>query len=631
MSTDEHKDDRPAGERAALQQEIDRSHAEIGTLKRLLAEREGYIEEMRASTSWRISAPLRMVGTWLKQRGWFGRRPFEARGRTFEIGRDEYQSWLRRYSSVDAAMRERLAAATNALAARPLISLIVLGGNDDPELMRATIGSLRRQVYPHWELCIAADGAASVRGLIEREAAQDARIRANATLDLARGDYVGFIDAGDLIAEDALFWVAREISLHPELDLIFSDEDQIDRDGVRFDPFFKPAWNPALMLSQNAFGRLGAFRRSLVEKAGRFRQGSDGAAEHDLVLRCAEATIADRIRHIPRVLYHRGAPWHPAVAPGRPTSKVPDPPPLVGIVMPTTLRNEVTQRCLRSILSQTGYRNFELLLVATERDITTQRATYRDVLGDPRVRTIPYARAPFNFSWVCNLGAAQSRGPLLCFLNDDVEVTHADWLDQLVARVSLDGAGAAGPMLYYPSGLIQHAGVMLGLGGLADHTFRNLKRGQPGYFARAALEQDTSCLTAACFLVRRDLFEAVGGFDDTLPSVFNDVDLCIKLRRAGARLIWTPAAEMIHHESATYGDPNDPSRTAEFERDIALMRKRWLVTLDHDPCYNPNLSLKRWHEFELASPPRTAFASSDGALYPQQSVSRTGTPFFTLP
>jgi GT2 family glycosyltransferase len=510
-----------------------------------------------------------------------------------------------------------------------------------------------------------------VRELIESQAAQDKRIRvtfraenghisanSNSALDLATGDYVALLDADDVITEDALFWVAHEIALDPQTDMIFSDEDKIDEEGRRFDPYFKPAWNPALMLGQNMFCHLGVYRRSLVEQVGRFRVGFEGAQDHDLALRCADAIAPERIRHIPRVLYHwrataqstaatleskpyaldagvkavedhlrrRGAKAHVETA-GifyRAVYELPDPPPLVSLIVPTTLRNAITRRCLQSVLGKTRYGNFELLLLATEADLAAGRAAFADCLADARVRALTYRAESFNYSWVNNVGAAEARGSLLCFLNDDVEVIGDDWLDTLVARVSLAGVGVAGPMLYYPSDKIQHAGVLLGVGGVADHAFRTAERGQAGYFARAALEQDYSCVTAACMLVRRDLFETIGGFDAELPTAFNDVDLCIRLRRTGARIVWTPAAELYHHESLTYGAHNSPQRAAQFERDVLAIRARWGAVLDRDPAYNPNLSFDREHQFQLAAPPRTPFAAD--AIDLQKPVSRTAWP-----
>jgi O-antigen biosynthesis protein len=212
-----------------------------------------------------------------------------------------------------------------------------------------------------------------------------------------------------------------------------------------------------------------------------------------------------------------------------------------------------------------------------------------------------------------NLAAAGARGNLLCFLNDQVEVIDENWLEKLVARVNLDGVGAAGPMLHYSSDMIHSAGVLLGVGGVADHAYRNVKRGHAGYFWRALLEQDYSCLTAACLLVRRDLFEEVGGFDCVL-SAFNDVDLCLRLRCTGARIVWTPATQMYCHPSLSSRSHDSADRAGQFDRDVQVMRARWKDILDNDPCYNPNLSLDHKHQFQLAAPPRTVFGSRDGLV-----------------
>jgi O-antigen biosynthesis protein len=667
-----------ASDLAALQRKIDLARAENFTFKRLLTERERQIEDMRQSTSWRVTALMRDLGDWLRTKRWTGLPPIAARRRrvSFVIDDGEYQQWLRSYSLIDSVLRARLAARVDSLAARPVISVIMPSYNVDVKFLRAAIDSVRQQIYPFWELCISDDAStlAGVRALLERCAAEDDRIRvtfrasnghisanSNSALDLARGDYVALMDADDLLPEDALFWVAHEIALNPDVDLIFSDEDKVDETGRRFDPYFKAAWNPALMLAQNAFCHLGVYRRSLVEQVGRFREGYEGAQDHDLVLRCADATTPDRIRHIPRVLYHwRAVPQSTAASlAAKPYAgeagqrsiedhlrrhgieghvertagsfyqavyAMPDPAPRVSIIMPTTLRNRVTPRCLRSVLDQTRYGNFELVLIANEPDLAAGNAHPKlaRLLRDPRVRTLGYQASAFNFSWVNNFGAEKTDGALLCFLNDDIEVINPDWLAQLVARVSLDGVAAAGPMLYYPSTLIQHAGVLLGVGGVADHAFRNEEHGQIGYFARAALEQDYTCLTAACLLMRRDAFAAVGGFDVALPTAFNDVDLCIRLRRAGMRIIWTPAAQMYHHESLTFGAPDSPSRAGQFDRDVETMRSRWREALDDDPCYNPNLSLDPKRQFQLAAPPRTAFGLSDlGGPECDQAISRT--------
>jgi hypothetical protein len=264
------------------------------------------------------------------------------------------------------------------------------------------------------------------------------------------------------------------------------------------------------------------------------------------------------------------------------------------------------------VLGKTNYRSFELIILATATHLAAARANSKlaKLMADPRVVTRSHDSEPFNYSSVNNIGAKEAKGALLCFLNDDIEAITEDWLGELVSRACLKGVGAAGPMLYYPSDLIQHAGVLLGVGGIADHAFRCMKRSEAGYFARAMLEQDYSCLTAACLVVRRQAFETAGGFDTAFPAAFNDVDLCIRMRRKGWRLIWTPAAQLYHHESLTFGDDQSPQRKDQYMRDVELMRSRWRAILGSDPYYNPNLKLDSGRQFELAFPPRLPYPPS---------------------
>ena len=385
------------------------------------------------------------------------------------------------------------------------------------------------------------------------------------------------MDCNDLIPEQALYRVAKEIVAHPEADLIFSDEDYIDAEGKRFGPSFKGNWNPALMLSRNAVGRLGAFRRSLVEKVGGFRPGF--GLDHDLALRCARATSPAQIRHIARVLYHRRTTvaetisWevgqraimeHVAECGARATVRyagpqsyqveyaVPSPPPLVSILLPSTCEARLIEPCLQSLLARTSYQNLEIFLLVNER-CRPRAAELATKFASSRLRPLAYPDRPFNYSWVNNWGASQASGEFLCFLNDDTTIITPDWLERLVARASLAGVAAAGPMLLYPNEAIQHAGLILGLGGVADHACRGLPRGSYGYLDRGRLEQDVSCVTAACMVMRSAVFRELGGFDETLVVAFNDVDLCIRVRAAGWRMIWTPAVELYHHESASVG------------------------------------------------------------------------------
>ena len=532
-----------------------------------------------------------------------------------------------------------------------MISIIVPVSGDDQKWLGGTIGSLRTQLYPHWELCLAIGNSLpeSLSTRLHALAGQGGRIRiaqvedpatwarkVNAALKLASGDFVALLGPGDALSEHALYWAAKELIAFPETDLIFSDEDKIEGEATLSDPWFKSDWNPALMLSCNAFGRLGVFRRSLLERVGGVSADFEGAEEFELVLRCARASEPHRIRHISRILYHRRGVaenervsidgWEAgrrAIAEHLASQKIaaevrrtscgyqvvyatPTALPKVSVLIATTARPDLVKPCLQTLLERTSYDNWEIMLLVSDgvRKIP-ERDAFLNKLGNwPNVRIAEYPDRPFNYSWVNNFGATQVFGDILCFLNDDTEVMGADWLDQLVARVSLPQVAAAGPMLYYPDGTIQHAGVILGLGpsGIAGHACHGEPRGSQGYFGRACLEQDVSCVTAACMAIRADVFRKVGGFDEAMPLAYNDVDLCLRLRAAGWRIIWTPAAELVHHESASLGRHDTGDWAEQYARDIALMRQRWQSILNADPFYNRNLSLE--HGYKLAFPPR---------------------------
>lgn len=561
-----------------------------------------------------------------------------------------YAAWAARHSP-GPQERARIPAEIASMAEPPLISVLMPVYETDPRWLGAAIRSIQAQLYPHWELCLSDDAStrAEVRAMLAAAAAEDGRIKVhfraqrghisantNSALTLASGKFIALVDADDELPPDALYWIAREIVAHPDVDMIFSDEDKIDAKGRRFGPYFKGDWSPALMLGQNAFSHLGVFRRSLVAAAGGLREGFEGAQDHDLALRCAELTEPARIRHVPRVLYHwRALPQSTATSPAvkpyawqagrrailehlarqgvaaevepgvggfyRVRYARPDEWPLVSIVVPSRL-GDVARRSLGAVLAGSTYPRFEVLLAVGVGDAARpEAATHLAALnGDERLRVVAYERTPFNYSWVNNHAARQARGDYLCFLNDDVTPIAPGWLEEMVLRARLPAVGAVGAMLYYPNDTIQHAGVILGTGGVADHAHRHLRRGSPGYFGRAALDQDLSCVTAAAMVMPRRLFEEIGGFDEALPCAFNDVDLCLRIRRAGQRILWTPQAELYHHESLTFGPHDSPERTEQFHKDVAEMRRRWAAELDADPFYNPNLSRDIRRQWQVA-------------------------------
>ena len=565
------------------------------------------------------------------------------------VFRPSYKRWIRQYDTLTAADRNCLKSDIARLPSSQLISIITPVGEGQIELLQDTARSIHEQLYPNfeWLLAVGASASETVLASLRTLSHEDARIRiavceepetwacmANAALAVAAGDFVAPIDPGDAFAEHALYWMTIELRANPDVDLIFSDEDKI-ANGVRFEPWFKTDWNPALMLCTNAFGRLGLYRRTLVKSLGGFNPHFDGAEEYELVLRCARASKPDRIRHVARILAHRGAvsearqgtseatkacrrvvledvkvrglqvevkPACGAVA--RIIYACPSSRPRVSIVIPTTARPDVLEPCLTSLLTRTSYGNYEILLLVSRplAELSERAALLKRFGRNTNIRILTYLHRSFNFSQVSNMGAAQATGALLCFLNDDTEVLTEDWLEQLVSRVLLPQVAAAGPTLYYPDGTIQHAGVILGLGGIAGHACHRQPRGSPGYFGRALLEQDVSCVTAACMVVRADIFAAVGRFDERMPLAYNDVDLCLRMRSAGWRIIWTPAAELIHRKSASLGRHDRGCLTEQFRSDVEFMRRRWGPILDRDPFYNRNLSLKR--AYDLAFPPR---------------------------
>jgi O-antigen biosynthesis protein len=562
-----------------------------------------------------------------------------------------YERWIARYDTLNQGSRHKIIADIAQLRTKPTISIIMPVCAGAGKCFKSTLNSVETQLYPYWELCLAVGHSAldELREELDALEKRENRIRiarsessatwadqANRALTLATGDFVAPLDVGDTLAEDALYWVAREARDGAGADLIFSDEDTIEGKAHRVDPWFKPDWNPALMLACNAFGRLGAYRRSLVQRLGGFRVGFDGAEEYDLVLRCAAATEVNRIRHVARVLYHRGATIrikeqqgkssnedagaravaHHLAAEGiaakvsggngeyQLTYALPIPHPRVSVIIATTARPDIAEPCFTSLLQRTTYDNLEILLLVNRSvlDVSERADFLKRIAEEPRVRVVDYPDCPFNYSAVNNFGAAQASGNILCFLNDDTEIVTADWLEILVSRVSLPQLAAAGPMLYYPDDTIQHAGVVLGLSGIAGHACLHEPRGSRGYFGRACLEQDVSCVTAACMAIRADVFRRLGGFDENMPLAYNDVDLCLRLRSAGWRIIWTPAAELVHRESASLGRHDQGPRAEQYAHDVTLMRQRWGPLLQADPFYNVNFGLERG--YGLAFPPR---------------------------
>jgi GT2 family glycosyltransferase len=572
----------------------------------------------------------------------------------------EYDRWVRECDPLTDADRRKIRNHIGAMEVRPLFSVIMPAYNTPENLLHDAIASVRAQLYSDWELCIADDGSPSghVARTLQQAAAEDQRIKwvrrerngniaaaTNSALALATGEFVVLMDHDDLMAERALYEVAAELSLYPDADILYSDEDQIDSTGRRTSPYFKPDWNVELMLGHNMVSHLGAYRRNLVERIGGMRVGYEGSQDYDLTLRAAAATDTKRIRHIPSILYHwrqhttsfskareqacidaarravadflvsqgvAGATVGPA--PAVPTwSRVrwplPDPAPKVSVIIPTRDRPALLARCTSGVLLRTDYPNLEVIIADNDTADPEAASMLRRLAEHPRVRVL-HCPGPFNFAAINNSAVQAATGEVLLLLNNDTDVIHGDWLQEMVSLACRPGIGAVGAKLRYPNDTIQHAGVVLGVGsfsggpGVAGHYGLSLRAADVGYLGHQALAREAAAVTAACLAIRKSAYQEVGGLDEiNLPVAFNDVDLCLRLRELGLRNIWTPFAELYHLESVSRGDDLDFDKVDRFNRSAAYMRDRWGPILDNDPFYNTNFS-RIDHNFRLAFPAR---------------------------
>jgi glycosyltransferase involved in cell wall biosynthesis len=562
-----------------------------------------------------------------------------------------YQRWIDTHDTISACDIAEMQRLSKLFPKRPLVSVVMPTYNTPEKFLREAIESVRAQTYDRWELCIADDCStdAHVRHVLAEYAQADPRIKvarreenghisraSNSALELAGGEWIALLDHDDLLAPHALFCVVDIVNRHQDLMLIYSDEDKIGIDGVRRDPYFKSDWNLDLFLSHNMFSHLGVYRRDLVASIGGFRPGFEGAQDYDLALRCVERISHEQICHIPHVLYHwRMAPGSTAVDTNkkpyatlageralnehlersglhakaeyaevgyRVRYEVPQPAPKVTLIIPTRNGRNLLEGCISSILELTTYPNYDIIVIDNGSDDGEIIEYFEDLrqVGNIRVKRDD---RPFNYSAINNAAVAFASGSIIGLINNDIKVISPDWLTEMVSLAVRPGVGAVGARLWYSNDTIQHAGVVIGMGGIAGHAHRLLKRGAPGYFSRATLTQSFSAVTGACLLVCKDLYLRAGGLNEDLAIAFNDIDFCLNLCKMGYRNLWTPYAELYHHESASRGADDTPLRRTRFEAEVRYMQDRWGEWLDCDPAYNANLALDR-QDFSLAFPPR---------------------------
>lgn len=554
--------------------------------------------------------------------------------------RDRYHLWRLKN---EPSQRELEVLKKNALSLkyRPKISIITPVWNTEERWLRRAIESVLSQVYDNWELCIAEGRSEGphVREVLEEYEAANPRIlvkflpenrgiagNSNEALSMATGDFVAFLDHDDELAPFALYEVVKLLNENPNLDYVYSDEDKIDETGARHDPFFKPDWSPDMFLSCNYLCHLSVIRKRLVDEVGGFRSEYDGSQDYDLFLRVTERIGDDGIGHIPKILYHwRTVPESTAssheaksyayqgaiksledammrreigienISMGiclgvdyRITYKIIDEP-KISIIIPTRDNVNTLRKCVNSIIAKTLYDNYEIILIDNQ-SVKEETFNYYKTLDGSFIKILQFDEV-FNYSKLNNFAVSNSSSEFLVFLNNDVEIISERWIVAMLEHAQTRTVGAVGAKLLYPNGSIQHAGVIIGLGGVAGHAHKCFPANNPGYFCRIQMVQNFSAVTAACMMTKKSLFEEVGGFDEkNLAIAFNDIDYCLKLRQKGYRIVYTPYAELYHHESLSRGYEDTPEKQKRFQEEVSFMRKKWGDLLDKDPYYNPNLT-----------------------------------------
>jgi len=553
--------------------------------------------------------------------------------------KSNYKWWIAERE--DSAYKHLLNSVAATIRDRPSIAIIMTVCDPRPASVRKAIESVLRQTADNWELCVADDASVNpeVRQILSdiapsnrqikirfREQRGGTAVASNDALGLASSSFVMRLDHEDTLAPFAVDAFASFLGQKVHTKLLYSDEDRIDQNDNRYMPFFKPDFSPEFLHSFNYIGHLTAYDSDTVRRIGGWQSGLEGAEDYDLNLRFIDVIDESRVRHVPMILYHERAIAESAassfyfsphvIEAGRHALnqhlvrcsvkarvdivaanrmyrvryEVPSPQPKVSIIIPFRDRAALLSQCVSSIQEKTIYGNYEILLVdngSTEASTLDLLNSYRD---NSRIHIL-HQEGAFNYSALNNLAGEYSRADYLCLMNNDVIVIAPDWLEDMVGYASQPGVGCVGAKLYYANATIQHAGIVLGLGGVSRHVFVNRARDDPGYFGRLLVASNYSAVTGACLLVRRSTYMEVGGLDEKELSVeFNDIDFCIKVRSAGYRNVMTPFAELFHYEASSRGRDDTEDKALRFKKELQVMRRRYGILLESDPYYSPHLT-----------------------------------------
>ena len=566
-----------------------------------------------------------------KPKGFFGRLFGKE-----NVAEGGYEAWFARHKADKRVLRRQKHAS---FAQKPLISIVIPLYCTPLPYLKELIESVRRQSYENWQLCLA-DGSPDdkAKEFLEKHYGREKRIvyqklkenggisaNTNAAAELAKGEYLMFCDHDDTLEPDALYEIVKAIN-DTDADVVYTDEDKVSMDGQHyFDPNFKPDFNLFRLRENNYICHIFVVRKSLTDETGMLRSEFDGAQDFDFILRCCEK--AKKITHIPKVLYH----WrcHMDSTAADPSSKayayeagrkairehyqrmgidakvdMTERPgwyrshikvqgnPMVSIIIPNKDHTDDLELCLFSMSRKSTYRNYEVLIVENNSEKEETFEYYKKLPERyPKVRVLTWEKE-FNYSAINNFAAEEAQGEYLLFLNNDVEILTPDWIEEMLQNCQQENVAAVGAKLYYPDDTIQHAGVVLGLGGIAGHTMCRASREDPGYFGRMISVQEISAVTAACMMVKKSEFDSVKGFDETFQVAFNDIDLCMKFRAAGKKIVFTPYAELYHYESKSRGLEDTPEKQFRFDKEVKRFQEKWAQQLEMgDPYYSPNLSV----------------------------------------
>jgi len=552
----------------------------------------------------------------------------------------EYPDWIKN--------NEKDILKCNPLKFSPLISIVTPVYNTEVSYLKEMIESVLGQTYSNWELCIADDCSTITETvkILEQYEKEHTNIKiiyrkvnghiseaSNSALSIASGEYIAFLDHDDRLSPNALYEMVKKINENLTLKLIYSDEDKIDKMGNRSNPHFKSSWNPDMFFSQNYICHFVMIKKDIVDKIGGFRKGYEGSQDYDLLLRSLEYIKDYEIDRVEKILYHwraiEGSTAYgvsekeyahdagirslkdyfnkidPAikVESGKlPTTyKVVYPlreRPLVSLLVPTRDGYEILHKCIESILEKTAYTNYEIIILDNESSCKKTLKYFDKLKLYENIRILKYPYS-FNYSAINNFGVKHAKGEVIGLINNDIEIIGEEWLNEMVQHALRPEIGAVGAKLYYGKEIIQHAGVILGIGGVAGHSHKYFPRDADGYFSRLKIIQNYSAVTGACLLVKKSLYEEVGGLDEeNLKVAFNDVDFCLKLLEKGYRNLWTPYAEAYHHESISRGKEDTPQKLARFNSEVNYMKSRYKKRLGDDFSYNIHLT-KKYENFGI--------------------------------